>query len=113
MSQHPDHKGLGFLDVIRHEERGKHRGDGEGGEQSPAQRVGVGSSHRPEDLSLHSLHGKERHESRHRDQGGKQHGFVHLQYADQNQTQTIGPPGNLLGSVIGHGGRVLPEKAIP
>ena len=51
--------------MLRQQEGGEHRRDGEGRKQRPDQRVAVGPGHRAENLPFDALHGEQRHEGRH------------------------------------------------
>src|SRR6266446_1590891 len=75
------HEGLDFRDMGGKQHRGEHRRDGKGGEQRARERKTVGSRHRIEDLAFDALHSEQRYESRHRDRGGEEDGFVDFKRA--------------------------------
>jgi hypothetical protein len=82
---------LGFLDVFGQEQRGQHRRDREGRDQGAGESEAIGACHRIENLPFHTLHGEKRNKGRHGHRRREQHGLVHLQGADVNQSQPIGP----------------------
>ena len=61
--------------------------DSQGAEEGEA----VGSRHGAENLAFDALHGEQRHERRHRNQGGEENRLIDLQRAGKNEPQPIGP----------------------
>jgi hypothetical protein len=109
--QQADDDRLGFLHVL-----GKQEGARTGVTVKVAIKAPPARSRRcapwAEDLALDSLHGEQRHETGHRDERREEDRLVHLQRADQNQPQAVGP------SVAGQRAcfrdlrRVRPPKAL-
>ena len=90
-AQHPHDDCLSLLDALGKEERRQHRRDCEGRDQRADQRKRIGARHRAENLAFDALHREQRHEGRDRNQTREEDGFVDLQGARENNSQSISP----------------------
>ncbi len=85
-----DHR-LGFLDLLRQQQRRQHRRHRERRQQRSGKGISICACHRAEDLTFDTLHREQRHEGGDGDGGSEEHRLVDLERADEDHAQPLRP----------------------